>query len=88
MAKKWGVFEWGGGTDTPMHTMNLAIFLTVVLIYRCQFTDKDLFFRTIHTKTISNSQRNKKNRLNTLSHRLLGGPLEVPTKYYVEIKIM
>ena len=60
LGKKWSVFEWGGGTDTPMHTMNLAIFLTVVLIYRCQFTDKDLFFRTIHTKTTSNSQRNKK----------------------------
>ena len=34
----WGVFEGGdgGGGDTPMHTMNLAITLTVILIYWCQ----------------------------------------------------
>ena len=29
-----------------------------------------------------------KNRLDTVSHRLLGGSLEVPTKYYVKIKMM
>ena len=32
LGKKRGVFEEGGG-DTPMHTMNLAIILTVILIY-------------------------------------------------------
>ena len=35
LGKKGGVFEEGGG-DTPMHTMNLAIILTVILIYWCQ----------------------------------------------------
>ena len=29
-----------------------------------------------------------KNRLNTLSHRLLGQSSEVPTKYYMKIKMM
>ena len=33
-------------------------------------------------------QDGTKNILNTLSHRLLGGSLEVPTKYYVKIKMM
>ena len=42
-----------------------------------QFTQNEL---TIHDGT--------KNRLNTLSHRLLVGSLEVPTKYYVKIKMM
>ena len=41
-------------------------------------------FHTIHTKT----KRQNKNRLNMLSHRLLGGSLEVPTRYYVKIKII
>ena len=32
--KRGGVFEWGEGrSDTPMHTMNLAIDLTAILIY-------------------------------------------------------
>ena len=31
-----GVFQWGGGgVETPMHTVNLAITLTVILMYRC-----------------------------------------------------
>ena len=42
-----------------------------------RFTQKQL---PIHDGT--------KNRLNTLSHRLLGGSLEVTTKYYVKIKMM
>ena len=35
--KEWGVFlkGWRGDGDTPMHTMNLAITLTVILIYWC-----------------------------------------------------
>ena len=46
--------------------------------------ETDFFFHTIHAKTTS--IRNK-NRFNTLSNRLLGRSLEVPTKYYVRIKI-
>ena len=42
-----------------------------------RFTQKHL---PIHDRT--------KNRLNKLSHRLLGGSLEVPIKYYVKIKMM
>ena len=49
--------------------------------------EKDWFIHTIHTKTTYNSRGNK-NRLNTLSYRLLGASLEVPTKYYVKTKMM
>ena len=33
----WGFCQWGGGgVHTPMHTMNLAITLTMILMYQCQ----------------------------------------------------
>ena len=49
--------------------------------------EKDGFFHTIHTKKLL-IHNGTKIRLNTLSHRLLGGSLEVPNKYYVKIKMM
>ena len=36
--KEGGVFLRGGGGETPTHTTNLAITLTVILIYWCQFS--------------------------------------------------
>ena len=59
-------------------------------VFKSQFQNppnlgEKIFFK-IHAKTTSNSRSNK-NRLSTLSHRLLdGGSLEVPEKYYVKIK--
>ena len=48
--------------------------------------EKDWFFHTIHKKQLIHD--GIKNRLHTLSHRLLGGSSEVPTKYYVKIKMI
>ena len=48
---------------------------------------EDRFFHTIYTKKRP-IHDGTKIRLNTLSHRLLGGSLEVLTKYYVKITMM
>ena len=48
--------------------------------------EKDCFFHTIHKKQLIHD--GIKNRLHSLSHRLLGGSSEVPTKYYVKIKMI
>ena len=48
---------------------------------------KDWFFHTIHTKTTSNSPRNKK-YIKYAFTPTARGSLEVPTKYYVKIKAM
>ena len=44
----------------------------------------------IHVKPLKQLQIHDetKNRLNTLLHRLFGGLLEVPTKYYVKSKMI
>ena len=49
--------------------------------------EKKCFFFSSHTKATSNS-RQKKGRSNLLSNQLLGGSLEVPTKYDVKIKMI